>query len=156
MVPENVEGFFRLMEGEVGKPGLRFRDACMAAKVPYTLMYGFVANDVELKARYEALLAAKADAMAHEALDIADKVRPDRDHVAKAKLQVETRHALASKWDRDRYGERLQVDKHVSVSVDAGLLGTAADLLKVASTRPERVIEHEPDTVTLPAPQEGE
>ena len=68
--------------------------------------------------------------------------------MAKAKLQIEVRGSLAAHWDRERYGERIQVDKSVSVTVDAGLLGTAADLLRVASTREEQVIEGE--TLTLP------
>jgi hypothetical protein len=151
-IPDNVNVFFRLLEGVGIEKPMRFRDACFAIPVPYTLMHAFVMRDAALKARYDAVLAAKADQLEHEALEIADKVEPDRDHVAKAKLQVDTRHALASKWDRDRYGDRLQIDKQVNVTVDAGLLGTAADLLRVVSTAGPRVIDAE-DTLTLPAPK---
>ncbi len=148
--PANVDAFFRLLEGVGIEKPMRFRDACFAIPVPYTLMHGFVHRDPVLKARYDAVLAAKADALAHESLAIADEVVPDRDHVAKAKLQVETRHALIGKWDRDRYGEKIQVDRNVNVTVDAGLLGRAADLLRLASTK-ELVVEGE--TLTLPAPK---
>ena len=152
----NVEGFFRLLEGTEAERPMRFRDACFALKVPYTLMHTFVHDGADLQRRYERVLEALADRMAHERLEIADKVAPDRDHVAKAKLQCEVRESLESKWFRERYGERIQIEKNVSVSVDAGLLGTAAELLRVASMAPEgRVLEHE-DTVTLPAPEGAE
>lgn len=151
--PENVEAFFRLMEGREGKKPLRFRDACFELKVPYTLMHGFIHADDGLKRRYERLLEALADQLAHERLEIADKVKPDRDEVAKAKLQCEVRESLESKWYRERYGDKIQIEKNVNVSVDAGLLGTAADLLRMASTAQPRVIESE-DTLTLPAPKD--
>jgi hypothetical protein len=72
--------------------------------------------------------------------------------VAKAKLRVDTRLQLASKWDRDDYGDRLQVEKRVEIGVDSGLLGTAADLLRLAAAR--RIASD--DTVTLPSPIEAE
>lgn len=146
----NVDAFFRLLEGTESKDALRFRDACFELKVPYTLMYSFVHGDPALRGRYEAVLAAKADALAHEALDDVAKAT-DRHTAAVAKVQADTKLRIASKWDAERYGDRLQVDKNVSVTVDAGLLGTAAELLRVAETR-ERLVEGE--TLTLPAPDE--
>lgn len=142
----NVDGFFKLMEGTATVPGKRFRDACVVLKMPYTLMHAFVLGDEKLRARYDAVLAAKADDMMHESLKIARGVRktniPAR--VSAAKLEVETMHAVASKWDRDRYGETLRVEKAVTIGVDAALLGTASELLRlVAGGRPMKVIEGE-------------
>lgn len=149
--PENIDAFYRLLEGADGQKPLRFRDACVALNVPYTLMHALMKATPELKARYDAVRAANADQFAHEAVQIADGADEEsKAGVMKAKLQVDTRLALASKWDRDDYGDKLQIEKNVSVSVDAGLLGTAADLLRIAST-PERVVEGE--TLTLPAPK---
>lgn len=119
---------------------------------------------------YDAALKVRAADLALEALSIADttqagvtrKTKADgseevteEDMLGHRKLQVETRLKLASKWDRARYGETVRVEKSVSVSVDAGLLGAAGDLLRlVASGQPRgRVVEG--DTVTLPAPDEG-
>lgn len=141
--PENVEAFYALMEvgTEPGKP-LRFRDACMALKVPYTLMHAHVMADEVLKARYDAVLAARADQLAHEALDDAESA-VDRDTAAAARVKIEAKRWVAAKWDKERYGETLRVEKSVAVSVDAGLLGDMADLLKVPKREP-RVLEHEP------------
>lgn len=95
--------------------------------------------------RYEAALACRAEALVHESIEIADSVRGSEQPatVGAAKLAVETRHKMASWWDRERYGERLQIEKTVQVGVDAGLLGTVADLLK-APAREERLIEQVP------------
>lgn len=139
----NVDTFFLLMEGTATAPGKRFRDVCVELKVPYTLMHAFVKADVVLKARYDAVRAAKADQFAHEAVEIADEADEEsKAGVAKAKLQVDTRLALASKWDRDDYGDTLRVEKTVTVQADAGLLGLAGELLTKISSRPaEKVIE---------------
>jgi hypothetical protein len=148
-VPENIEALFGLLEGSARVNYQTFRDACHELRVPYLLAYRLVNGDPVLRGRYESILAARADAMANEALEIADRVEPERGAVAKAKLQVDTRQMLASRWDRERYGERIQVEKSVNVSVDVGLLGKAAELLQVAGGG--RLIEGE--TLTLPAPK---
>lgn len=141
----NIEEFFRLIEGVgIAKP-LRFRDACVALKVPYTLMHAHMKASPDLKARYDAVRAANADQFAHEAVAIADGADEEsKAGVMKAKLQVDTRLALASKWDRGDYGETLRVEKSLTVGVDAALLGTASELLRlVAGGRPMKVIEGE-------------
>jgi hypothetical protein len=131
----NIDAFFALMEGREGHEPIRFRDACMELKLPYMLMYRYVHDDTGLKARYEAVLKALADDGVHEARKIAAEVPAKRDEVAKAKLQVETAFKVASKWNGERYGDTLRVEKSVTVGVDQALLGRAEELLRLASEK---------------------
>lgn len=148
--PENIEAFFRLMEE--GEKPLRFRDACMALKVPYMLMFTFVDTSEPLKARYNAAKKARATLMQDERLDIARNVKTDRvSQVMAAKLTCDVLGDQAAKLDREGWGDMLRVEKSVTHTVDAGLLGRAAELLeKVAPSRlpavlPEKVVEELPE-----------
>ena len=114
--PDSMEEFFRHIEGTLTEKPKRFRDACLACKAPYTLMYTHIHSDPKLKGRYEAALQAKSDDLMNDALEIADSVREATAPVTvmAAKLAVETRHATASKWDRDRYGDREELNVNVT------------------------------------------
>ena len=67
---------------------------------------------------YDAALKVRADELAHGALEIADGC--EKDFAPVAKLQVDTRLRLASRWDRARYGE--QVQHNVAVEPFAAML----------------------------------
>jgi hypothetical protein len=99
----------------------------VAVKQPYTCLY--------------AACRARVSRRADEASDIADDCPPDRDHVAKAKLQIDVRHHHAKSYNPERWGDRLQIDKKISVDADPLLLGKAADLLNRLTARTEKVIE---------------
>jgi hypothetical protein len=144
LVPENVDGFFALLEGD---EKLTFRNATVAIKQPYTLMWRLVNDSEELKARYDSILAARGDRLAQERLEIADGVKPDRDEVAKARLQVDVRDSLASKWNRERYGETIRVERDVRVGVDVTLRGRASELLARIAGRAPVLIENEATAV---------
>jgi len=69
------------------------------------------------------------DAIAEEALRLADAVEAKSEHVQKAKLQIETRLKLLAKWHPKRYGDKQTHDignregealkvEHSSVSAD--------------------------------------
>lgn len=135
--------------------GLTLQKAAVSVKQPYTCLHEFFHRSPESQARYEAARKAWADAVMDEAMQIADGVAPDRDHVAKAKLRVETRANQAKAWHRDRWGDKVQVEKDVKVTVDAALLGSAGDLLAKISG-PGQVIDVEPPPVALPAPAVSE
>lgn len=57
------------------------------------------------------------DAIALDALRIADESEGDPEEVASAKLRVETRLKLLAKWDRVRYGDHPNASATVNVSV---------------------------------------
>lgn len=49
------------------------------------------------------------DAMAADCIEIAESCRPDKDAVAKAKLQIDTRLRLAAIWNPKRFGPKAQL-----------------------------------------------
>lgn len=146
----NVEDLLRRVA-----EGTKLQKACLDLKRPYTLVYPYLHSTDELKKRYEAALAARADALMHETVEIADSVRktdkPAR--VMAAKLAVETRQAIASGWNRERYGETLRVERPPQAPGDDRLLGFASELLKLVKAAEPRVIEQELEA--LPAPEKG-
>lgn len=129
--------------------GLTLQKAALVVKQPYTCLHGYFHDGGERQARYEGARKAWADAVMDEALRISDGVKPNRDAVAKAKLQVETRLSQARAYHRERWGERLQVEKSVAIGIDQELLGRADELLRLAN---ERVVGAGEVPVALPAP----
>lgn len=140
--PENIEQFFSEMELADGSARQAFVLACRALKIPYTLMFAYVHSQPELKQRYDSFLAAMADRLATEALEDVDGA-VCKDTAAAAKVKADTKLRIAEKWDRERYGERITVDRNVNLTVDAALVGTAGDLLKSLAKRAPAVIENE-------------
>lgn len=76
----------------------------------------WVAQDEELRARYESALFARSYVMVDELLEIADSEVPetgdgkkDWQAIQKHKLQVDTRKWLLSKLAPKKYGEKLEV-----------------------------------------------
>ena len=63
------------------------------------------------EAEYRGMMQVKADLLAHETLEIAD--RADMEDVALAKLRIDTRFKLAKHWYKELYG-----DKEAAVKVD--------------------------------------
>lgn len=116
--------------------GLTLQKTAVALKQPYTCLQGYFHSTPERLARYEAALAAYADYLQGEAKEIADTVKPDRDHVAKARLQVDVRQNQAKALNRERWGDRLQIEKSVTHGLDEALLGRAEELLRL----PEKVV----------------
>jgi len=62
---------------------------------------------------YRGMMKVKADLMAHETLEIAD--RADVEDVAVAKLRIDTRFKLAKHWHKEMYG-----DKEMQVGIGIG------------------------------------
>lgn len=82
---------------------------------------------------YDAALKVRAADLALDALDEALAATPE--DVAVRRLRADVALKLASKWDRSRYGESVRMEKSVTFGVDAGLMGTIGDLLRLASAR---------------------
>lgn len=101
--------------------------------------------------RYERALKVVTEDIAHGVKDLLYTVTPK--NYAAVKVKVDGLLKLMAKWNRPRYGETVRVEKSVTVGVDAGLLGTAGELLRLMAKKEPRVIEQEP--VHLPAPQDA-
>jgi hypothetical protein len=82
------------------------------------------------EALYDAALKVRAADLAFDAMDAALAATPE--DVAVRKLQADVALKLAAKFDRARFGEMVRVEKSVTFGMDAGLLGTAGDLLRLA------------------------
>jgi predicted nucleic acid-binding Zn-ribbon protein len=124
--------------------GLTLQKTAVAMKQPYTCLHEYFHSTPEREARYLAARKAWADSQMDEAMEIADGVVADKDEVAKAKLRVEVRHVASKAYHRERWGDRVQVEKSVSVTADEALLGAAADLLRLVR-RPRQVVVLEQD-----------
>lgn len=97
--------------------------------------YDWLEADEALSGRFARAREFGADAIAVEALRIADtpvegerrKVTDDgvevttEDMLGHRKLQVETRLKLLSKWDPKRYGDRLELDGKVDGTVNVNV-----------------------------------
>lgn len=107
--------FQRVAEGET------LREIAKAWQVPVgRFVEWYTTEHADL---YETALRARADQLAHEALGIADGA--DKETVAPAKLQVDTRLKLAGHWDRNRYGGSKDVSGGgIQVFVDRSCGGT--------------------------------
>ena len=146
-VEANVDRVLELVAG-----GMTLAKAGLAVKQPYTCLHPYFHSTQELEARYVAARKSWADVKQDEAMVIADEVKADKNEVAKAKLRVDVRQAQAKAYYPDRWAERVKVEKDVSVTVDAGLVGLAGDLLKKRLSRPPVTIQGEPGRVVTESP----
>lgn len=99
---------------------------------------------------FEAALRVRAEVLANEALERADAATPET--VSVAKLQAELRVRLAGKWDPDRYGDRVRVERGETPLADAGLVVAAASLLERIrdSVREEKIVGDALESRELP------
>ncbi len=100
--------------------GLTLQKASVALKQPYTCLHGYFHSSPELTARYEGARKAWVDFKNDVLLEKVEGVAPDRDQVAKLKLEADVISNQSKAYHRDRWGEKLRVEKTVDVVVDAG------------------------------------
>jgi len=109
--------------------GVTLREICRAPGMPnWRTVYDWIDADAEFGARIARAREVGADAIANEALHIADTPLTGEERVTKAdgstevregdmlghrKLQVETRLKLLAKWSPKKYGDRLDVNAQV-------------------------------------------
>ena len=105
----------------------------------------WVAETPEVMRAYEQALRFWADAMATETPGIADGADPTE--VGKAKLQTDVRMKLASRLDRARYGEKVEV---------SGEVKHTHSLIGILSGMRADVVDAEPVDEALPPPTDKE
>ena len=86
--------------------GMSLSEVGQAEGIPYSVLWKWLNADGRME-EYEVALEARADKEAHEMLRIADGAIPEE--VGVAKLRVDTRDRLIKKWDRNRYGDKVEV-----------------------------------------------
>ena len=79
--------------------------SCKDNDLHFTTWHGWVETDTDLAAAYARARTKGFDAMADKMIDIADSTRASSDHVALARLRIDVRKTLLSKWDPSRYGD---------------------------------------------------
>lgn len=101
--------------------GTTLAQICRDLDIPRIEIYRWIEADAEFATRMEAARAAGYDAIADEALAIADddtfdtiesRMGPklNKEWVARSKLRVEARLKLLSKWHPKRYGDKLELN----------------------------------------------
>lgn len=110
---------------DVADSGLRV--ACESRQWTQSATLNWIAGSEKRAELYGRALKVRAELAIHEGREIVDGATPEDAGVAK--LRSGWRQWEASKWNRERYGERVQVEKSVTLGVDAGLVGFAGELL---------------------------
>ena len=98
--------------------GQTVAQVCRDLDIARHQIYAWIETDKDFASRMEAARAAGYDALADEALEIADDSSQDtlengkinREWVARSKLRFEARLKLLSKWHPKRYGEKLEIE----------------------------------------------
>ena len=96
----------RLTDGET------LKEIAIAWQIPYGRLAEWIVEDRERSTKYNAALAIWADSIAQECVSIADGGIEGESH-HRDKLRIDTRLKLASKWDRNRYGDQVSHDVNV-------------------------------------------
>jgi hypothetical protein len=141
-LPETAEGVLqRVAEGEP------LTEICKSRGWPYSQVAMWLHGDEKLLERYDAALRIWVDSLAMETVAISDEqvevVTEDGKvldpNVPRDALRIKTRQWAAERLNRARFGQTLKVERALSVTADAGLVGFAAALLeRVREPRIER------------------
>jgi hypothetical protein len=116
--------------------GVPLRQLCRLHGISKSEVYRWQLEDAELAGRIARARVEGFDALAEEALEIADdgsndwmqREREDGsidevlngEHVQRSKLRIETRLKLLAKWDPKRYGEKTLVGSDPDNPLPAG------------------------------------
>lgn len=106
--------------------GVPLRQLCRIHGISKSEVYRWQADDEDFRGRIARARIEGFDAIAEEALEIADdgtndwieREREDgssdtvldHEHVQRSKLRIETRLKLLAKWDPKRYGDKLDLN----------------------------------------------
>lgn len=110
--------------------GRTIRDYCRQEGKPHnSLVHQHIARDPEMVQRIAHARAEGCDAIAEEALAIADECAEKPELATACKVRFEGRLRLMSKWNSGRYGDRQQVEHSggVSLNVVTGVPEPQAD-----------------------------
>ena len=151
---ETVEAFNRWIADEenvaellelIGN-GRTLKDAAWAKRQPYTCVHAYFHSTRELEERLAKARKAWAAHAKDETISIADTCPTEPGAAARARLQIEARDGIAKAYDRELWGDKVQVERSGAVGVDAVLLKKVDDLLRLAS---EKVVGPGPGVVEI-------
>lgn len=105
VVEHNADGVLHMICDQVSD-GLSLSDIARTEGVSYSVLWKWLSVEGRMES-YRLALEARADKEVHETIAIADGAT-EKD-VQVSKLQVEVRKWAASKWDRNRYGDKVEI-----------------------------------------------
>ena len=153
--PEIVE---QILDGIAD--GVPLREICRREGMPaWRTVYWWLSDDPDFSARFERAREIGFDAIAEEALEIADdgtndwieRKRQDGsteevlngEHVQRSKLRIDTRLKLLAKWSPKKYGDKQTVDvgnkEGETLKVDGNVDKVALTLALAKAIRGEKV-----------------
>lgn len=100
----NAERIFEKMRN-----GNSLREICAAQGLPLTKVCEWL-NGEEYREQYADAQEARADKMFDDILEIADSAKPDKNAVAAARLQIDTRKWIMGRMCPKKYGDKVGVD----------------------------------------------
>ncbi len=104
----------------------------------------WIREDAALASLYSHAKAVQMDFIAHQTLELAEG--PDS---SKARNQIDARKWLASKLAPKKYGDKLQIDGHITVETDVTSLQSALAIHHILKSLSERAKLHG-EVVELP------
>ena len=91
--------------------GRSLRDVCNDNDMPHkSTISAWVKENSEFSAQYDRAKKDRAEFHFEEMFVIADTVPAEAAEVAKARLQIDTRKWALARMDKDRYGDKTQID----------------------------------------------
>lgn len=91
--------------------GKSIRTVCAMDGMPsVATIFNWIHTNPTFLEQYTRAKEESADALVDEMQHLSDTVEPDKNAVAKARLQVETRKWIASKLKPKKYGDKLDVE----------------------------------------------
>lgn len=157
---------FVAREGAMGEVAQRVMDGqtlkqiAKSLQMPYGRLAQWVTEDVKRAQQYAAATAIWADEEARRTVALADELGPDstKGEVSAVRVQIGARQFLATKLDRERYGDKSTLDvkvedKREPVERERLLLETARSLAFVL-WRGDQARDNLQTIEQLPAPSE--
>lgn len=90
-------------------------------EISYGSLLRWIHENPDRKQLYEAARKIGTEVMANEIVNIADGKNPDGsetlEDVSRSTLRINTRKFIMQSWNRDRYGEKRQIDQNVNVNL---------------------------------------
>ena len=135
--------FQRVAEGET------LKQICKSRRWPYSVVARWVGETPEVMKAYEFALRLWADSLAVETVDLADGTDPTE--VGLGKLKTDVRMKLASRLDRARYGDKVEVSgtvnhAHSLIGILSGMQAADTHAIDVTPVEalPDATVEEDP------------
>lgn len=90
-------------------------------EISYGSLLRWIHENPDRKNLYEHARRIGTEVMANEIVNISDGKNPDGsdslEDVARSTLRINTRKFIMQSWNRDRYGDKRQIDQNVNVNI---------------------------------------